>query len=92
MPDPSTLYGHATPEMAFHPSQEWPACRAGYLWPSSTPLDTLCRMSMAEAVGDDAPKSAAAATFLPPQAMIAEAMVNDVVGQGGRREGSNKKD
>jgi hypothetical protein len=36
MPDPSTPCRQVTPEMFL----EWPACRAGGLQPSSTPLDT----------------------------------------------------
>jgi hypothetical protein len=40
MPDPFTLCGQAT--------RGWPACRAGGLWPSSTPLGTQRRTPMDE--------------------------------------------
>jgi hypothetical protein len=40
MPDPSTPCGQATPETASWPFWRWPACRAGGLRASSSPLDT----------------------------------------------------
>jgi hypothetical protein len=40
LPYPSMYCNQATPEMAFQPFLGWPACRAGGLWPSSTPLNT----------------------------------------------------
>jgi hypothetical protein len=40
MPDPSTPCGQAAPKMG------WPACRAGGLQPSSTPLDTPRRTGL----------------------------------------------
>jgi hypothetical protein len=38
MPDTFTPCRRATPEMALRPFWQWPACRAGGLQPSSTPL------------------------------------------------------
>jgi hypothetical protein len=40
MPDPSTSCGRAIPETALHPFHRWSSCRAGGLWPTSTPSDT----------------------------------------------------
>jgi hypothetical protein len=46
MADPSTLCGQATPETTLRSFLGWPACRAGGLWPSSIPLDTLRRTGL----------------------------------------------
>jgi hypothetical protein len=46
MPYSSMSYGRATPETDLRPFQRWPACRAGGLRPSSTPLDTPCHTPM----------------------------------------------
>jgi hypothetical protein len=48
MPNPSTPCGRATSETASWLFQGWPACRAGGLRPSSTPLDTPRRTPMTE--------------------------------------------
>jgi hypothetical protein len=46
MPYPSTPFGRATPKTALQPFLGWPACRAGGLRPSSTPLDTPRRTGL----------------------------------------------
>jgi hypothetical protein len=43
---PSMPCRQATPETALSPLQEWPARRAGSLWPSFIPLDTPRRTPM----------------------------------------------
>jgi hypothetical protein len=45
-PGPAILYRPAAPAMALWPFQGWPARRAGYLQPSSTPLGTPRRTPM----------------------------------------------
>jgi hypothetical protein len=46
MPDPSTPCGRATPQTALQLFLGWPTHRAGGLRPSSSPLDTPCRMGL----------------------------------------------
>jgi hypothetical protein len=46
MPDPSTTCGRAIPEKGLQLFQLWPACLAGGLRPSSTPLGTSLRTPM----------------------------------------------
>jgi hypothetical protein len=46
MPNPYTPCGQATPQTALQPFGGWPACRAGGLWPSSSPLDTPSRTGL----------------------------------------------
>jgi hypothetical protein len=51
MPYPCTPCGRATPETALREFQGRHTCRAGYLKPSSTPLDTPRRTSMTMSSG-----------------------------------------
>jgi hypothetical protein len=46
MPNPCTLCERATPQTDLRPFGGWLACRAGGLWPSSSPLDTPRRTGL----------------------------------------------
>jgi hypothetical protein len=51
-PNPYTPCGQSTPQTALRPFEGWPACRAGGLRPSSSPLDIPSRTGLVLLIAD----------------------------------------